>query len=111
MHRTSATTGSGALEYRVLVNPRYEVVGEETRTFFEGCLSVHGGRPSGRAPTPSGSRARTRPASRSTTSDGWPARIVQHETDHLRGELYLDAADLRTLSSTLGVARLPGAGS
>jgi peptide deformylase len=30
---------------------------------------------------------------------GWQARIVQHETDHLNGVLYLDRAQLRSLSS------------
>ena len=30
---------------------------------------------------------------------GWQARIVQHETDHLQGILYLDKAELRSLSS------------
>jgi peptide deformylase len=97
------------LPYRVLVNPRYEAVGDEARTFAEGCLSVHGWQ---------AERTRARSV-RVTGQDetgapldevlaGWPARIVQHETDHLRGELYLDAADLRTLASTLGQARLPG---
>ena len=31
--------------------------------------------------------------------EGWTARIVQHETDHLRGTLYVDTADLRTLTA------------
>jgi peptide deformylase len=35
---------------------------------------------------------------------GWPARIVQHETDHLGGTLYLDRAELRSLSSNQTMA-------
>jgi len=35
---------------------------------------------------------------------GWPARIVQHETDHLDGTLYLDRAELRSLSSNQAMA-------
>ncbi|MET7849762.1 peptide deformylase [Streptomyces avermitilis] len=35
---------------------------------------------------------------------GWPARIVQHETDHLDGMLYLDRAELRSLSSNEAMA-------
>ena len=35
---------------------------------------------------------------------GWPARIVQHETDHLDGTLYLDRAELRSLSSREAMA-------
>ena len=31
---------------------------------------------------------------------GWSARIVQHETDHLAGTLYLDRAELRSLAAT-----------
>lgn len=30
---------------------------------------------------------------------GWPARIVQHETDHLDGTLYIDRAITRSLTS------------
>jgi peptide deformylase len=32
-------------------------------------------------------------------ASGWPARILQHEVDHLRGTLYVD----RMLSRTFGV--------
>lgn len=35
---------------------------------------------------------------------GWPARIVQHETDHLHGTLYLDRAELRSLSTRNAMA-------
>lgn len=31
---------------------------------------------------------------------GWPARIVQHEVDHLRGILYVDKMNSRTLCKT-----------
>jgi peptide deformylase len=30
---------------------------------------------------------------------GWAARIVQHEVDHLRGHLYLDHVQPRSLST------------
>ena len=29
----------------------------------------------------------------------WPARIFQHETDHLSGELYIDKAEIRSLAT------------
>ncbi|OLT49464.1 peptide deformylase [Cellulosimicrobium sp. CUA-896] len=98
------------LPYRVLVNPRYEPVGDETRTFAECCLSVPGWqaeRTRARRVRLTGQDEAAAPLDEVVT--GWPARIVQHETDHLRGELYLDGADLRTLASTLGQARLPRA--
>ena len=89
-----------ALPFRVLVNPAYAPVGDEHVAFYEGCLSVAGWQ----AVTP-----RWR-AVRLTCTDehgrgvdevltGWSARIVQHETDHLRGRLYVDVAVTRSLAS------------
>lgn len=88
------------LPFRVLVNPSYAPVGDTRVAFYEGCLSVAGWQ----AVT-----ARWRSV-RLTCSDehgepvdevltGWAARIVQHETDHLRGRLYIDVAELRSLAS------------
>ncbi|MGV8976965.1 MAG: peptide deformylase [Cellulomonas sp.] len=91
------------LGFRVLVNPRYEAAGghDELVDFYEGCLSVVGYQ----AVVP---RLRT---VRLTALDetgaqidevvtGWPARIVQHETDHLGGALYIDRARLRSLAAS-----------
>jgi peptide deformylase len=36
---------------------------------------------------------------------GWSARIVQHETDHLGGRLYLDGAETRSLTSNDNMVR------
>ena len=33
------------------------------------------------------------------TIEGWPARIVAHETDHLDGTLYIDRAEVRSLAA------------
>lgn len=95
----------GALPFRVLANPRYEALGERTVPFFEGCLSVEGyqavvARPHAVRLSWEDGAGRTR------TEDltGWPARIVAHETDHLNGVLYVDLADLRTLSSNDNLA-------
>lgn len=91
--------------FRVLVNPVYEPAGAARVAFFEGCLSV-----------PGWQAVVARPAAvRLTGQDehgreldelftGWPARIVQHETDHLNGTLYLDRAELRSLSSSEALA-------
>lgn len=89
-----------ALPFRVVLNPVYEALGEETATYFEGCLSVEGyqavvTRPHRVRLTATDERGR--PVDEDFS--GWPARIVQHETDHLNGQLYVDRADLRTLSS------------
>ena len=32
------------------------------------------------------------------TVEGWSARIAQHEYDHLQGKMFIDRADLETLS-------------
>ncbi|MCW7942885.1 peptide deformylase [Streptomyces hygroscopicus] len=90
--------------FRVLVNPSYEAVGSERAAFFEGCLSV----PGWQAVVARHARVRLRALDEhGATVDeeftGWPARIVQHETDHLDGMLYLDRAELRSLSSNESV--------
>lgn len=89
------------LPFRVLVNPHYERVGEDLVAFEEGCLSVVGYE----AVVARAHRVRLTGQDQTGRAldeelAGWPARIVQHETDHLSGTLYLDRADLRTLSST-----------
>ena len=86
--------------YTVLVNPRYRQVGHDTATWYEGCLSV----PGYQAAT---ERAVTvelvcldedfAPVCERFT--GWAARIVQHETDHTDGILYLDKAIPRSLAA------------
>ncbi|PZR55489.1 peptide deformylase [Xylanimonas oleitrophica] len=99
------------LPFRVLVNPSYEPVGDpvgEPRRvgFFEGCLSVSGWQ----AVVARWHEVRlTAQDETGSVVDerlvGWPARIVQHETDHLRGELYLDHAQTRSLTSNENLAR------
>ncbi|WP_221356911.1 peptide deformylase [Streptomyces beigongshangae] len=98
--------GRVPLPFRVLVNPVYEPVGTARAAFFEGCLSVPGWQAVVARPAEVRLRARDEhgnPVDEVFT--GWPARIVQHETDHLDGTLYLDRAELRSLSSGEAVAR------
>ncbi len=93
------------MAFRVLVNPRYEAVGVARAAFYEGCLSVHGW---------SAVTSRHRTVRLTATDEtgsavdeeltGWQARIVQHETDHLNGRLYIDVAELRSLAATDGMA-------
>lgn len=94
-------------DYRVIINPRYEPVGERQTTYYEGCLSVDGYQ-----------AAVTRPYSvRLTATDetgtaidevltGWPARIAQHEIDHLAGILYIDKAQTRSLCTSENLSEL-----
>ncbi|MFF1407133.1 peptide deformylase [Streptomyces sp. NPDC058294] len=93
--------------FRVLVNPVYEPAGSARAAFFEGCLSV----PGWQAVVARHAEVRLRGEDeRGRAVDevftGWPARIVQHETDHLDGTLYLDRAEIRSLSTDEAVAAL-----
>ncbi len=95
---TARVRERAGLPFRVLVNPAYEPVGEDRASFYEGCLSV----PGWQAVTPRWRSVRVT-GTDETGADvdevvhGWSARIVQHETDHLGGRLYVDAAQLRSL--------------
>ncbi|MFI5611072.1 peptide deformylase [Amycolatopsis sp. NPDC051903] len=98
--------GIAALPFRVLVNPRYTALGEERAAFFEGCLSVSGWQAVVARPL----RVRLQALDETGAAvdeelSGWPARIVQHETDHLGGMLYLDRAELRSLSTHQAVSQ------
>jgi len=88
------------LEFFAIINPTYKPLGSETASFFEGCLSVAGYQAVVK-------RHRNVELRYTDTAgepveewfSGWQARIVQHETDHLHGTLYLDRAEIRSLSS------------
>jgi len=87
------------LPYFAVLNPVYRPLGEELAPFYEGCLSVHGLQ----GVVARHHRVRldwTSPVgeARSEEFSGWQARIVQHETDHLDGTLYLDKAFTRSLT-------------
>ena len=89
----------------VLVNPVVEsLVGDAARdedaiTMYEGCLSVNGIRGRVRRPRRVRVRALDRHGSPlDFTWEGVPAAIVQHETDHLDGTLFIDRADPRSLA-------------
>ncbi|MEU3503092.1 peptide deformylase [Streptomyces hundungensis] len=86
--------------FRVLVDPTYKPVGAGRAAFFEGCLSVPGwGAVVARHQSVRLRALDERGRAVDELFTGWPARIVQHETDHLDGVLYLDRAELRSLSS------------
>ena len=88
-----------AVPRTVLVNPELTPLGEETEEGWEGCLSV----PGLRGLVPRYQRLRYRgydphglPIDR--TVEGFHARVVQHEVDHLDGILYpMRIKDLRNL--------------
>jgi peptide deformylase len=88
--------------FHVLINPRIQSAEiDKTVEFFEGCLSL----PGFFALVP---RSRSvlvecldhRGKSKTIEASGWYARILQHEIDHLHGNLYIDRMHSRTFSST-----------
>jgi peptide deformylase len=85
----------------VIVNPTLELVSGRRATFLEGCLSVTGYValvPRALEVIVTGLDATgPRPAMRTWRLRGWPARILQHEVDHLRGTLYVDRMHSRSL--------------
>ncbi|HWD94884.1 MAG TPA: peptide deformylase [Acidimicrobiales bacterium] len=90
-----------------LINPVITPLDSEQRTFYEGCLSVTGFT----AVVSRHRRVRLSAQDRTGRSyelelAGWPARIAQHETDHLNGILYLDRAEMRSLSTAAAYERL-----
>jgi peptide deformylase len=85
--------------YTVLVNPTLTPLGTEEDEGWEGCLSVPGLRglvPRFRRLRYQGFDAQGRPLDR--TVEGFHARVVQHEVDHLDGILFPQRVrDLRNL--------------
>jgi peptide deformylase len=83
--------------YTVLVNPRLTALGTEQEEGWEGCLSVPGMRglvPRFRRLRYQGFDLHGAPLDR--TVEGFHARVVQHEVDHLDGILFPQrVADLR----------------
>ncbi len=87
-----------------IVNPVLELLvekDERPEIFFEGCLSV----PGYTALTPRAHRVRCTGVTPEgepleLTASGWPARILQHECDHLEGTLYVDRMISRSLCTS-----------
>jgi len=80
-----------AVPVRVFINPTLTPIGEDKVTFFEGCLSVAGfaglvERFHEVEVTGLDEHGQTQ----TWRVKGWPARILQHEVDHLGGTLYID---------------------
>lgn len=94
------------LDFHVIINPKLSIVGETTVDFFEGCLSVAGFA----AVIRRGASVRVeclneRAEPITITAQGWYARILQHEIDHLNGTLYIDRMQTRSFTTTENVDR------
>jgi peptide deformylase len=86
-----------------LINPQVTVLDASAVEDWEGCLSI----PEMRGVVPRYRQLRVVALGRHAetldfTASDFHARVIQHETDHLKGEVYLDRmTDLRSLSHLL----------
>jgi peptide deformylase len=99
-----AARGRIAFPLTVIANPVLSVRGDERATFFEGCLSVPGYMALVERALEvevTGLDAHGDPVTWRVA--GWPARILQHEVDHLAGTLYVDRMITRTFAANAEV--------
>lgn len=81
----------GSLSVYALINPEIKVIGRETGEDWEGCLSLPGLRGRVRRPNEVTLAALDREAKRIEMHlHGYPARVLQHEADHLDGVLFVN---------------------
>lgn len=95
-----------AVPFQVLINPRIVEQSNDQVEFFEGCLSLAGF---------SALVKRSRQVAveywdergqpRRVEAQGWYARILQHEIDHLNGRLYIDRMESRSFMSLDNIGR------
>lgn len=81
----------GGLPPVVMINPEIELLDRTEEEDWEGCLSIPDVR--GRVPRAANVRVRSldrHGAPQRMTARGFAARVIQHETDHLDGVLFLD---------------------
>jgi peptide deformylase len=77
--------------FTVLINPKVTPLGEETTDGWEGCLSI----PDLRGLVPRFARLKLEALDRhgkpyTLEAEGFHARVIQHECDHLDGQVYID---------------------
>jgi peptide deformylase len=83
--------------FHLLINPKLTLLGSDIVEFFEGCLTL----PGFTAVVPRGRKVRVeclneRAAPVIIDAEGWYARILHHEVDHLHGALYIDRMNSRS---------------
>jgi peptide deformylase len=79
------------MPYVTLINPEIVPIGGEPESGWEGCLSIPDIRGKVERPRAIRVRALDRTGRRiEITAEGLPARVIQHEFDHLEGVLFFD---------------------
>jgi peptide deformylase len=96
-------------DQKVLINPELVERSEETEVGTEGCLSLLGGE----LQVPVARHLRVRVSGRDASGDavdmdveGFEARVIQHEIDHLNGILIFDRAEDQERREALRELRL-----
>ena len=95
-----------AIPFHVVINPKLSFLDNSTATFFEGCLSLEGYQAVvDRALNVRVDCLNENGEEITINAQGWYARILQHEIDHLNGTLYIDRMKTRTLMSVENAVR------
>jgi peptide deformylase len=86
-----------AVPFQVIINPEISLIGDSQATFFEGCLSLSGFT----ALVPRALEVQVKCLNQHAeplviNARGWYARILQHEIDHLQGNIYIDRMQPRS---------------
>jgi peptide deformylase len=96
----AAQRGRRAVPFHVVINPKLTVEDAGAAEFFEGCLSISGFTATVvRATQVRVECLNERAEPLVIRADGWYARILQHEIDHLNGILYIDRMNSRSFST------------
>jgi len=94
------------IPFHVIINPKLTMVDDSSAAFFEGCLSVTGfSAVVDRALNVRVECLNERGEELTINAQGWYARILQHEIDHLNGILYVDRMKTRTLTTAENMFR------
>ena len=95
-----AETQRSTIPFHVIINPKLTILGKSSAQFFEGCLSVVGYQAIvDRALNVRVECLNEQGEKITIKAQGWYARILQHEIDHLNGTLYIDRMKTRTLTT------------
>jgi peptide deformylase len=95
-----------SVPFQVLINPRIVEQSEDGVDFFEGCLSLAGfSALVKRSRQVAVEYLDERGQPRRVEAQGWYARILQHEIDHLYGRLYIDHMESRSFMSIDNLSR------
>ncbi|MCU1252751.1 MAG: peptide deformylase [Edaphobacter sp.] len=88
-------------DYRVLINPRIELLSSSSEvSAYEGCLSIPGFMANvSRSQSVRVTSLNEKAEPQLIEAEGFYARVLQHEIDHLNGVLYIDRMESGTFTT------------